>query len=143
MDDKIKHNGIVENIGQGIVKVRILQTSACAHWKVASHCNAAEAKEKIIDVRCEKDSNRYEVGQKVTIATSSSAVGRAMTVGFVLPFIVMVASLLMVLTFTGNEQLAALMAVLALIPYYLIIYLSRRQLSKGVVFTIEDSNENY
>ena len=143
MDDKIKHNGIVENIGQGIVKVRILQTSACAHCKVASHCNAAEAKEKIIDVRCEKDSNRYEVGQKVTIATSSSAVGRAMTVGFVLPSIVMVASLLWVLTFTGNEQLAALMAVLALIPYYLIVYLSRRQLSKGVVFTIEDSNENY
>ena len=143
MDDKIKHNGIVENIGQGIVRVRILQTSACAHCKVASHCNAAEAKEKILDVRCEKDSNRYEVGQKVTIATSSSAVGRAMTVGFVLPFIVMVASLLLVLTFTGNEQLAALMAVLALIPYYLIVYLLRRQLSKGVVFTIEDSNENY
>ena len=139
MDDKIKHNGIVENIGQGIVRVRILQTSACAHCKVASHCNAAEAKEKIIDVRCEKDSNR----QKVTIVTSSSAVGRAMTVGFVLPFIVMVASLLLVLTFTGNEQLAALMAVLALIPYYLIVYLLRRQLSKGVVFTIEDSNENY
>ena len=37
MDDKIKHNGIVENIGQGIVKGRILQTSACAHCKVASH----------------------------------------------------------------------------------------------------------
>ena len=143
MDDKIKHNGIVEDVGQGIVKVRILQTSACAHCKVASHCNAAEAKEKIIDVRCEEDAARYNVGQAVTVATTTSAVGRAMTVGFVVPFIVMVASLLLVLTLTGDEVLAALTAVLALIPYYLTVFLLRRPLSKGVAFTIEDSNENY
>lgn len=143
MNDKIKHNGIVEDVGQGIVKVRILQASACAHCKVASHCNAAEVKEKIIDVRCEEDAARYNVGQAVTVATTTSAVGRAMTVGFVVPFIVMVASLLLVLTLTGDEVLAALTAVLSLIPYYLTVFLLRRPLSKGVVFTIEDSNENY
>ena len=50
MSQKISHSGVVESILDGCVKVRIIQTSACAACKVASHCNAAESKVKIVDI---------------------------------------------------------------------------------------------
>ena len=50
MSTKISHSGIVESIEDGCVKVRIVQTSACAACKVAGYCNAADSKEKSVDV---------------------------------------------------------------------------------------------
>ena len=52
MNTKISHSGVIEEIQGDGVKVRIVQTSACAACKVAGYCNAADKKEKIIDVRC-------------------------------------------------------------------------------------------
>ena len=57
MSQKICHSGIVERIDDGCVHVRIVQTSACAACKVAGYCNAAESKEKIIDVKKKKTKN--------------------------------------------------------------------------------------
>ena len=52
MNNRISHSGIVDSVVDGCVTVRILQTSAGAACKVASHCNASESKEKLVDVRC-------------------------------------------------------------------------------------------
>lgn len=51
MSNKIKHNGVVDGVEEGCVRVRILQSSACSACKVAAHCNASETKEKIIEVQ--------------------------------------------------------------------------------------------
>ena len=50
MADIIKHQGIVENINSSHIKVRIVQTSACAACSAKGHCASADTKEKIIDV---------------------------------------------------------------------------------------------
>ena len=47
MSNKIKHNGVVDGVEDGCVRVRILQSSACSACKVAAHCNTSETKEKI------------------------------------------------------------------------------------------------
>jgi hypothetical protein len=62
----ISHIGVVDSIAEGMVCVRIVQSSACSACKVASYCNSAESKEKIIEVRC-SDADSYAVGQKVTV----------------------------------------------------------------------------
>ena len=51
MADIIKHQGIVENINSSHIKVRIVQTSACAACSAKGHCASADTKEKIIDVQ--------------------------------------------------------------------------------------------
>ena len=73
MSQKISHSGIVERIDDGCVHVRIVQTSACAACKVAGYCNAAESKEKIIDVYCDSVA-AYQVGQQVVVGSSEGAV---------------------------------------------------------------------
>ena len=136
MSEKIKHSGVVEEVTEGRVVVRILQTSACAACKVAGHCNASEAKEKLVDVRC-ADASAYQVGQSVVVSTSRDVANRALLLGFGLPFVVLVGVLFAVLRLTGDEGLAALSGLGALVPYYLLLWLLRDRISRRVSFQIE------
>ena len=121
---------------KGCVKVRILQTSACAACKVAAHCNASESKEKIVDVYCD-NSRQYKIGDSVQVCASYSVANRALLLGFGLPLLILVVVLLMTLKLTANEGIAALAALLALIPYYFGVWLFRGHIRKKLSFTIE------
>ena len=136
MGTKISHSGVIEEIQGNNVKVRIVQTSACAACKVAGYCNAAEKKEKIIDVQ-NVDATSYTLGQTVTVSTSGQVAARALLWAFGLPFVVLIVVLIGVLWFTKNEGLAAISALLALVPYYLIIWTQRNKLREQLSFTIE------
>ena len=136
MTDRIKHSGVIESIAEGRVVVRILQTSACAACKVAGHCHASEMKEKQVDVFCD-DSSAYKVGQQVVVTASRQVASRALLLGFGLPFLVLVGVLFVVLRLTGNEGVAALSGLGALVPYYLLLWLLRGSISQRVSFGIE------
>jgi sigma-E factor negative regulatory protein RseC len=136
MSNKIKHSGVVEKIMDDCIQVRIVQTSACAACKVAGYCNASESKEKLIDVY-HADSHRLNVGDAVTVTASTEVAAHALLLGFGLPFIVMVAVLVVVLQTTGNEGRAALSGLLALVPYYAVLYLFRNRLRDKLSFSIE------
>ena len=120
----------------GCVKVRILQASACAACKVAGHCHASESKEKIVEVYC-GDTAVYKTGQKVTVCASKDVARRALLLGFGWPFVILVGVLLLVLFLLRNEGLAALCALLALVPYYLMLYLCRDRIGQKLTFSIE------
>ena len=137
MRNNISHSGVVERVEEGCVHVRIVQTSACAACKVAGYCNAAEAKEKVIDVYG-ADSRRYNVGQTVKVVASRAVAGRALLLGFGLPFVVLVGVLVIVLALTHNELWAALGGLLALAPYYGVLYLMRHRISDRLSFWIEE-----
>ena len=140
MSDKIHHSGMVEAVDGEHVKVRILQTSACAACKVAGHCSAAESKEKIVDVKVVKGVGDYKVGDAVVVSTSQSAVGKALLIGFVLPFVVMVSALVVTFTLSSDELISALVALCSLPPYYLIIYIVGERITRNVTFNIERRN---
>ena len=137
MSDKINHSGVVETVDGEHLRVRILQTSACSACKVAGHCSAAESKEKIVDVVLGKGSVDYKVGDNVVVSTTQSAVGKALFVGFLLPFLVMVVALLVAIVVTSDELVSALVAIASLVHYYLIIYMLRDRLGRSVTFSIE------
>ena len=135
VQSQVSHTGIVEGVADGCVSVRILQTSACAACKVAGHCNAAEAKEKMVDVWC-ADAARYTVGQQVTVAASMAVARKALVLGFVMPFLLVVAVLVTVLYLTKNEGLAALAALGSLVPYYLLLWWYRDRIQRDITFRI-------
>lgn len=135
MSTKISHSGIIESIDEGCVHVRIVQTSACAACKVAGYCNAAESKEKIVDVF--QPANGLKVGDAVTVTASTSVATQALLLGFAVPFFVLVAVLLVVLWLTGNEATAGLSALASLLPYYGVLYLTRDKIRDRFAFAIE------
>ena len=135
MGTKISHSGIIESIDERCIHVRIVQTSACAACKVASYCNAAESKEKIVDVY--KPAGNLKVGDAVTVTASSQMATQALLYGFAYPFVLLVMVLVAVLWLTGNEATAGLSALAALLPYYGVLYLLRKRHREQFAFDIE------
>ena len=136
MSQKISHSGVIERIEEDCIKVRIVQTSACAACKVASHCNAAESKVKVVDVfGC--NTTNYSTGQEVTVWASRDVANRALLLGFGVPFLLLVCVLLLALRLTANEGTAALLALGSLVPYYFALWLFRKRIQRGISFHIE------
>lgn len=137
MSTKISHSGIIESIHEGCVQVRILQTSACAACKVASHCNASESKEKFIDVRNVRDTSQLKVGDSVVVSASRDVANRALFLGFGAPSLILISVLLIMLKLTSDEGIAAIVSLLALVPYYLVLFLMRNKIQQKIAFSIE------
>ena len=136
MNHIIRHSGVVESIEDGCVHIRITQTSACAACKVAGYCNAAESKEKIIDVYCD-DVAAYSIGQAVVVTTTGQVAARALLWGFGFPFLLLVVVLFVTWLLTAHEGWAALCALASLIPYYIVLWLMRDKMSQQLAFSIE------
>lgn len=136
MSSRIEHTGTIEAINGNTIHVRILQSSACAGCKVAGHCSAAESKEKTIDVY-DANAHEYNVGENVELYTDAHVGYMAEIYAFGIPFILVIAVLMIMLAATGSEALSAAGALAVLIPYYLIIYLLRNKIARQVYFHIE------
>ena len=137
MSNKISHSGVIEQILDGCVKVRIVQNSACAACKVAAHCNAAESKIKIVDVFC-SDNSTYQVGQDVVVWASKDVANKALLLGFGIPFLLLICVLLIALRFTSEEGIAALTALGSLVPYYFLLWLLRKKIQRQIAFHIDN-----
>ena len=122
MSNKIKHNGVVDGVEEGCVRVRILQSSACSACKVAAHCNASETKEKIIEVQV-ADAVKYQLGDSVVVVADTAVGFRASLYGY--------------LKITQSEGYAAVSALGILIPYYIGLYLLRNKLRNKLSFSLE------
>ena len=136
MSNRISHSGIIESVADNLVKVRIVQTSACASCKVASHCNASESKVKIVDVIT--PGSAYQVGQQVVVSASKDVANRALLLGFGVPFLLLVGVLVLALRLTSDEGLAALSALGSLLPYYFLLWLLRDRIQRQISFQIDD-----
>lgn len=137
MSDIIRHSGTVESIEGNHIRVKIVQTSACATCAAHKYCNSSESKEKMIDIYT-KDAAGYKVGQSVNVLGTTSMGMRAVLWAFGVPFVFLVAVLYATWVFTGgDEPLSALAALVSLVVYYLVLYVCRDKMKKRFVFTIE------
>lgn len=137
MTDSIRHSGIVDSVGDDCVRVRILQTSACASCKVAGYCNASESKEKVIDVYGTVYAATVKVGDHVVVTASREVAFKALLWAFGVPFIILVAVLFSVVAATSDETVGALSGMAALAPYYLVLYFLRGRMRSKMTFRIE------
>ena len=137
MSSKISHSGIVESVEPDCLHVRILQTSACASCKAASHCHASESKEKIVSVYGVSESDGFSKGDQVTVWASMETGRNAVLLAFVLPFVLMVSVVFLMSRFTTEEPLMALSGVGILVPYYILLYMFRDRISNRFSFKVE------
>ncbi len=137
MSNKIRHTGVVESVTDECLKVRITQSSACSGCKIAAHCTASDQKEKLVDVFDKASIAGRRVGERVVVVATMKAGMKAVKLGFILPFLVLIVALAVSYQLTGSEPLAALIALASLIPYYLFIYLIRDRLRETFSFVVE------
>lgn len=132
----IIHPGIIESITGDKVLVRILSQSACSSCQVKGACTIADVEEKIIEAEIDPSGNR-KIGDEVMVRMEESLGHKAVLMGYVLPLIVLVGSIVLFLSLFKHEGLAALLSLLMLVPYYFTLYLFRKKLRKEFRFRIE------
>ena len=136
MADIIKHRGIVEKIDGSHIVVRIVQTSACSACSAKGLCNASESKEKQIDVY-EVDPV-YRIGEEVILCGTTSMGMKAVFLAFGIPVFLLMAALFVTMRVTdGDALLSAIVALVAVVPYYAVLYLMKDKMNKTFSFVIE------
>jgi sigma-E factor negative regulatory protein RseC len=134
--DNISHPGIVEQVTDDKIIVKIIAMSACSSCHAKGMCNVADMEEKIVEVR--KIPHRdFQKNDQVTVSMKRSLGSRAVLLGYIFPFVLMIATLLLVLFLIGDEGVAGLSAILILIPYYWLLYIYRKKLKSTFSFTID------
>ena len=134
--ETITHPGIVEKVEGESVFVKILSQSACSSCHAKGMCSVAEVEEKTVEVNYMSGGN-YKAGDHVTVRMERSLGKKAVFLGYLLPFILLITTLILMINLTSNEGLSALASLLVLGPYYLLLYLFKEKLSKQFRFRIE------
>lgn len=132
MTNTIEHQGIIISIDGSIAHVKIEQTSACASCHVKSVCGASEKSEKIIDANIMQDD--LKIGDQVTIIGQKSLGMQAILLAYVLPFVIIVATLFIANIFTSNELIIGTCALASLIPYFILLRLMRNKIQAKFKF---------
>ena len=136
-DSTIKHQGVVEEIADTHrMKVRILQTSACASCSIKGHCTSADTKEKLIDAVV-ADTSVYRVGDAVWVVGRLAMGVMAVLYAFILPFLVLVTALFAGMSVWNDELLSALCALGFLVPYCYVVWLNRERMSRKFSFSVQ------
>lgn len=96
----------------------------------------AEMQEKLVEV---KNNGKYEFsdGEKVNVTMRRSLGTKAVVLGYLIPFFIVIISLIVLLAVTKNEAVSGIVSVGLVIPYYIVLYTIRDQLKKTFEFTIE------
>ncbi len=131
----IRHPGVVEKIETARVFVRIRSQAGCGHCQARGHCGMAESVDKIVEVDT-PEAGSYSAGQAVEVFLSYSLGYKALMLGYIVPLLLLLSVLFAVALTTKNEGLAALSAVLLMLPYYAVLYHHRDRLRKTFHFRL-------
>jgi len=130
MDSKkeVTHTGIVKEVGKRGIKVEIIVLSGCAACAIKGSCNMAEQSNKKLDIEC--DPVGFFPNQQVEVRLQASQGFHALFLGYVLPFVLLMAVMIGSSLLTSDEGLIGLVALGSLLPYYFFLYLFRNRYKK-------------
>ncbi len=135
--ETIEHPGEVEKQSGNIVIVRIKPQTACATCKSQSYCGIAENTDKLVEVKV-SEGKTYQKGEEVTICLKQSLGYRALLMGYLIPFLILVFVLIIMMAITSDELLSALTAITLMLPYYLLLYKYRDKVRETFNFKLKE-----
>ncbi len=136
MQEVAQHSGIVQSIARGIVNVKIEVHSACGSCSAHAHCGFAESSERELEVETPLW-QEYHEGQRVVVTVNESLGFLAVVWAYLLPAVLLLATVIPLLIVLNNEPLSVLIALGVVAVYYGILYLCRHRLQKKFTFDIE------
>lgn len=141
MEKLATHNGIVTATAKGHVQVQMQVLSACASCEAHAKCGFAEKQDKTVDIDT-SDWQQYHVGEAVTVVISSGLGLQAVLIAYVIPSVVLLASLAIFTLLHIPEGITALLILLIVALYALSLYLFRRRLQRKFSFQIRHKEQD-
>jgi sigma-E factor negative regulatory protein RseC len=127
----------VEQVTGNVVIVRIIAESACSACHSKGMCTVVETQDKLVEVN-QPAGAHFKAGDRVKVALTRSQGNLAVLYGYLLPFLILIITLLLASLFF-EEMWAGIAALLILLPYYLVLYAFRGRFKKSFHFMIESA----
>jgi sigma-E factor negative regulatory protein RseC len=135
-DKRITHDGVIASLSEERITVKITSYAACTSCHAKGACSMAGGEEeKLLHIPVSDPD--FRIGEKVRVLLSQSLGFRALFLGYVLPFS-MVLAVLVVLTVAGSTELVAGGAALGVLaPYYAGLRLWKGKVDRQFSFTVQ------
>jgi len=135
-EETISHEGIITRITDDELEIKILAQSACAACHAKSACGMGEQAEKTLTVP--RPTNKdFALNQKVNVKMAIGQGNKAAVLAYLIPIILLLAVLFVCLGLGLSEGLSALISIVALIPYYIVLYMKRNKLKRQFDYIVE------
>jgi sigma-E factor negative regulatory protein RseC len=132
----IEHEGIVTQVAGNKVSVNLINTSSCSNCHVKGFCNVSDIDNKKVEITNPTD-KRIKKGDEVIVHYEQLLGPLALVLGYIIPFVIVLFTLILALSITDNEATSGLLSLFILIPYYSILYLFRNNLKTRFTFNIK------
>uniref|UniRef100_UPI003217AABE SoxR reducing system RseC family protein n=1 Tax=uncultured Draconibacterium sp. TaxID=1573823 RepID=UPI003217AABE len=136
-ESDIRHRGFVTEVKGTSLLVNIVSQSACASCHAKGACTVSDYQDKTIEIT--DVTGNYKAGQEVTVLFKQSKGFTAVIWGYMVPFFLVLGTLIAALEISGNELHAGLLSLAVLIPYYITLYFFRHHLKKVLKFEVEEN----
>ena len=134
MEENIRHTGIVTAINGEMAHVTIVQSSACSACKAKAMCSSSESQEKEMDARMLEP---MQVGDEVEVEVREQLAWKAVLLAYILPFITMMATIIVLDLLTGwDEAIVGAIALGSIALYYLGLSQFKNRLQRQFTFTV-------
>jgi sigma-E factor negative regulatory protein RseC len=130
----IEQKGIVEEVMNHCVRVRIQRSDACGHCSAKGMCNLGSDSDLMIESA--EPVSGLKKGDVVGITMARSTGNKAILFGYFMPFMLLIVVLITLNSFGLREWVSGLISICALAPYYLGLYIFRKKLGKSITFAV-------
>lgn len=134
----IEHEGVIDRIEGDTAHIKINSVSACGSCHAKGVCSAADQEEKYLDVPLHGAG--YRTGDAVHVQVARHLGFRAVALGYVYPFLLVLAVLIAFTAAGAREIRAGSYALLSVIPYYLVLFLLRKRIGSAFTFSIKKTH---
>ncbi len=133
---EISHRGRIVEITPELTTVEIVSESACGSCHARGMCGLGSSKTKAVQLPTRGWDN-YGVGDEVEVVLKASMGHKAVWLAYVIPLLVLVATLLALSAAGASEPVSGLCAIGAVALWYVLLWLLRGRLRNEYIFNIK------
>ena len=135
-DKRISHDGVIASLSEDRITVKITSHAACSSCHAKGACNMAGGEnEKLLQIPLSDPD--FRIGENVRVLLSQSLGFRALFLGYVMPFLLVLAVLLILTAAGSNELVAGGAALGVLAPYYAGLRLWKGKVDRQFTFFVQ------
>ena len=133
--EKVCTEGIVRKVQDKRLWVEVVVSSACGGCAAKSLCNISEKKNELVEA-VNVTGEEFSVGETVRIQMVQKLANKAVVLGYLLPFVILIAGLFGCYALTHIEWLSVLVAFGLTAIYYLILKMFDKRLAREFVLHV-------
>lgn len=120
----LEHMGLVTDCNNGRLKISLVGYGCSACHK--SLCMLGDSKAKVVEIPWRN--TRFLAGEEVLVRINPSSGYKAVFLLYLLPFLLMLVSIIVMQNLGYHESIAGVTSLLILVPYFLVVYGFRKNI---------------